>query len=382
MPRALTILLLSLMLPLAAAQAGGGSHANHTPSTRLVDVEVRRLMQEQDVVGLALAVIDEGRVVHVGAYGWRNREKQLPLTPLTVMYGASLTKAAFGYMVMQLVDEGRIDLDTPIDHYLPKPLTEYEDYADLKGDERWRRLTPRIILNHTTGFANFRWLEPDRKLRFHRNPGERYGYSGEGFYILQLVLEEGLRLDVGAEMQRRVFDRFIMKNTSMKWRPDFADNLADGYAMDGTFEPHDERSSVSAAGSMDTSIADQARLWAGIVRGDGLTPAARAEYVRQQAPITSATQFPTLSDSTDPRGPSIRLSAATGVVSFDDVDGLTWFKGGHNDWTGNMVICQEARKRCVVILSNSVRAEKIYPAIARFILGDTRMPWWWEYGVP
>ena len=96
MPRALTILLLSLVLPLAAAQAGGGSHANHTPSTRLVDVEVRRLMHEQDVVGLALAVIDEGRVVHVGAYGWRNREKQLPLTTQTVMYGASLTKAAFG----------------------------------------------------------------------------------------------------------------------------------------------------------------------------------------------------------------------------------------------------------------------------------------------
>ena len=158
MLRGLIILALALLLPLRSAGAGAGSHANHTPSTRLVDAEVRRLMQEQDVVGLALAVIDEGRIVHVGAYGWRNREKQLPLTPHTVMYGASLTKAAFGYMIMQLVDEGRINLDTQIERYLSKPLTDFEDYADLKGDERWRQLTPRMVLNHTTGFANFRWL--------------------------------------------------------------------------------------------------------------------------------------------------------------------------------------------------------------------------------
>jgi CubicO group peptidase (beta-lactamase class C family) len=382
MLRALIILALALLLPLRSAAAGAGSHANHTPSTRLVDAEVRRLMQEQDVVGLALAVIDEGRIVHVGAYGWRNREKQLPLTPHTVMYGASLTKAAFGYMIMQLVDEGRINLDTPIERYLPKPLTDYEDYADLKGDERWRKLTPRMVLNHTTGFANFRWLEEDKRLRFHWNPGERYGYSGEGFYILQLVLEEGLKLDVGAEMQRRLFDRFGMKNTSMQWRPDFAANLADGYGIDGKFEPHDERSSVSAAGSMDTSIADQARLWAGIVRGEGLSEKSRAEFVRSQAPILSATQFPTLSDRRDPRGPAIGLAAGTGLVTFSDADGPAWFKGGHNDWTGNMVICQEKRKRCVVMLANSVRAEKIYPALARFILGESRMPWWWEYGEP
>lgn len=55
----------------------------------------------------------------------------------------------------------------------------------------------------------------------------------------------------------------------------------------------------------------------------------------------------------------------------------TWFKGGHNDWTGNMVICQEARRRCVVFLGNSVRAEVIYPELASFIWGKTAMPWWW-----
>lgn len=299
------------------------------------------------------------------------------------MYGASLTKTAFTYMLLQLVDEGKLDLDASVADLLPRPLPEYDsedyDYTDLAGDERWRALTPRILLTHTSGFANFRWLEPDKKLRFHSNPGTRYGYSGEGFYILQLILEQGLGLDVGKEMQARVFDRFGMTNTSMTWRPDFAVNLADGYRRDGSIEPHDERSSVSAAGSMDTSIADQARLWAPILRGDGLSAASRAEMVRPQVPITSAHEFPSLAPEVNANNKTIELAVGLGLVTFRDTSGPAWFKGGHNDWTGNMVICLESKKRCVVMLANDVRAERIYPEIARFILGDTKMPWSWEY---
>jgi CubicO group peptidase (beta-lactamase class C family) len=236
------------------------------------------------------------------------------------------------------------------------------------------------VLSHSTGFANFRWLEEDGKLRFHHPPGTRYGYSGEGFYVLQLALEEGLGLDVGAEMQRRVFDRFGMTRTSMSWRPDFAGNLADGYGLDGTMEPHDERSSASAAGSMDTTIRDQARLWAGIVRGDALSAAARAELVRPQIAIASAHQFPTLRTEPGEGNAAIGLAAGLGLVTFRDGSGPAFFKGGHNDWTGNMALCLEARQRCLVLLANDVRAERIYPEVARLVLGETRMPWDWEYG--
>lgn len=350
------------------------------PSAAAIDAEAQRLMASEDVKGMAIAVIDDGQVVHVAAYGHANVAENRALEIDTVMYGASLTKTAFAYMVLQLVDEGRLDLDRSIAEYLPQPLPAYEDYADLAGDERWRQLTPRIILNHATGFHNFRWLEDDRKLRFHFAPGERYAYSGEGIWVLQLVLEQGLGLDVGAEMQRRVFDRFGTTRTSMQWRADFRPNLADGYAMDGSFEPHDERSSVAAAGSMDTTIADQARLWAGVMRGEGLSAASRAELVRAHLPIRSAHQFPPLWTDTDPRGPEIGLAAGLGLVTFNDPQaGEMWFKGGHNDWTGNILVCQEARRRCVVLLANSVRAELIYPEMVRFVLGESAMPWWWEY---
>jgi CubicO group peptidase (beta-lactamase class C family) len=368
-----------LLVLLAAAGCATSPPKPSAPDGVAIDAEARRLMARENVQGLALAVITGGKVAHVAAYGLRNVERNLPLTTDTIMYGASLTKTAFAYMLLQLVDEGRLKLDTSVATLLPRPLPEYADYKDLAGDERWRALTPRMLLTHASGFANFRWLEADKRLRFHHDPGTRYGYSGEGFYILQLILEQGLGLDAGKEMQTRVFDRFGMTNTSMSWRPDFATNLADGYRSDGTMEPHDERSGVSAAGSMDTSIADQARLWAGIVGGDGLSAASRAEFVRPQIPITPAHQFPTLLTATEPRNREIGLAAGLGVVTFRDATGPAWFKGGHNDSTGNMVVCLENGKRCVVMLANDVRAERIYPALVRVILGDTRMPWTWEY---
>ena len=353
------------------------------PDPGFTDRDVEALMARGKVVGLALAVIDEGQVVKVSAYGKRNLERDLPLEPDTVMYGASLTKTAFAYMLLQLASEGRLELDAPLTQLLPRPLPDYRlgerrDFSDLAGDERWRRLTPRILLTHAGGFANFRWLEPDEKLRFHFDPGARYAYSAEGMYVLQLIVEQGLGLDADREMQVRVFDRLGMPNTGMRWRPDFAANLADGYTLEGKMEPHDQRSAVTAAGSMDTTIADQARMWAALVRGDALSPQLRAEMVRPQLPIMSAGQFPTLASR--PGAQVAGLAAGLGVVTFQDRSGRGWFKGGHNDSTGNMAICLEAHRRCLVMLSNDVRAERIFPELARLALGENDMPWRWEYG--
>jgi hypothetical protein len=132
---------------------------------------------------------------------------------------------------------------------------------------------------------------------------------------------------------------------------------------------------------MDTTIGDQALMWAAILRGDGLSTASRAEFVRPQLPIASAHQFPTLADATDPRGVAIGLAAGLGVVACHDAAGPLWFKGGHNDWTGNMLVCREDGRRGVVLLANCVRAELAYPELVRFILGESAMPWWWEYNV-
>lgn len=345
-----------------------------------LDAKVTALMQGEDVKGLAYAVIRGGKVAHVAAFGVRNLEKDQPLETDTVMYGASLTKTAVGYLVLDLVDDGLMDLDRPLADYLLNPLETYEDYTDTADEPRFGQLTARHVLTHSTGFANFRWLEEDGKLKFHFDPGTDYGYAGEGFYLLQLAIEEGLGLELEAAMQARLFQPLGLTRTSLEWRADFAENLADGYKIDGSFEIHDERSRPSAAGSMDTTIADQARLWAGIVRGDGLKPETRALIGTPQLAITSKQQFPSFRDWTDARGPQVGLAAGIGVIAYTGDKGPAWFKGGHNDSTGNMVVCQDTTRDCIVLLSNSVRAELIYPEIAAYVMGDTLIPFWWEYG--
>lgn len=380
---------LTTVVLLAALAASCATLPQDGPPRRTVaevDAQAGRAMATTGARGLALAVVEDGRVALVRAYGVRNAAGE-PLTPSTVMYGASLTKAVFAYTVMQLADEGRIDLDASIAAYLPRPLPEYPDedryaaFSALAGDERWRRLTPRILLNHGSGFANFGFLEPDGRLRFHFEPGARYAYSGDGLILLQFVLERGLGLDVGAEMQRRVFTPLGMLRTSMSWRPDFAENLADGFGADGSVEPHDERSVARAAGSMDTTIEDFARFAAAYARGTGLTRAGRAELTRPQLPITTRSQFPTLQSELPPAERRADLAAGLGVVVFDGPQGPGFFKGGHNDSTGNTWVCVERGRRCVVILSNDVRAEAAFPQLVRFILGETGVPWDWEYGL-
>ncbi|WP_368865241.1 serine hydrolase domain-containing protein [Stenotrophomonas maltophilia] len=356
------------------------------PSPARIDAEAKRLMQVAHARGMAVAVVDGGKVVHVAAYGERNAAGE-PLQTDTVMYAASLTKMAFGHLIAQLAQDKVIDLDASIASALDRPLPDYPaepkkyaDYTVLAGDERWRRLTPRLLLNHASGFANFAFLEPDGKLKFHFDPGSRYGYSGEGLILLQFVLERGLGLDVGTLMQQRVFDRFGMPRTSMMWREDFATNLADGWTAEGTAEPHDERSRVRAAGSMDTTIADMGNFAAGYVSGQGLSASMRRELVRPQLPITTASQFPTLQPELPVAQRRRNLAAGLGVVTFTGPQGAGFYKGGHDDAVGNTLVCVEQGQRCVVILGNDVRAEATFPALVRFVLGETGVPWEWEYG--
>ncbi|SFR88494.1 CubicO group peptidase, beta-lactamase class C family [Stenotrophomonas maltophilia] len=375
------VLLLLTLFPAAVMAA-----PPPVPSPARIDAEAKRLMQVAHARGMAVAVVDGGKVVHVAAYGERNAAGE-PLQTDTVMYAASLTKMAFGHLMAQLAQDKVIDLDASIASALDRPLPDYPaepkkyaDYTVLAGDERWRRLTPRLLLNHASGFANFAFLEPDGKLKFHFDPGSRYGYSGEGLILLQFVLERGLGQDVGTLMQQRVFDRFGMPRTSMMWREDFATNLADGWTAEGTTEPHDERSRVRAAGSMDTTIADMGNFAAGYVSGQGLSASMRRELVRPQLPITTASQFPTLQPELPVAQRRKNLAAGLGVVTFNGPQGAGFYKGGHDDAVGNTLVCIEQGQRCVVILGNDVRAEAAFPALVRFVLGETGVPWEWEYG--
>jgi CubicO group peptidase (beta-lactamase class C family) len=382
--RLLTFLLLTLQLSACSLK-----YQNTPPSAvnlQGLDETVLAAMKHTGARGLAVAVVDRGQVVFNKAYGVRDAAN-VPLNVDTVMYGASLTKSAFAYLVMQLVDEGKLELDRPIADYLPKALPAYDSAADardyvpwagLAADERWRLITSRHLLSHSAGFNNFAFIEPDGKLRIHFTPGSHYAYSGAGILLLQFVLERGLGIDVGAEMQARLFDPNNMRRTSLKWRADFRPNLADGFTIDGKVEPHSERRRVRTAGSMDTTINDMAQLAASVIRGDRLSAAAYSAWLKPQLPIYTPSQFPSLQN---PPAEQVfpGLSTALGVLVFNGPQGAGFFKGGHNDSTGNTWVCLLANKRCVVILANDVRAEAAFPAIVQSVLGEAGVPWAWEY---
>jgi CubicO group peptidase (beta-lactamase class C family) len=339
---------------------------------------VIRAMNQAHVPGLAVAVIDRGEVAYMAGFGYRDVARKLPLTDTSVMYAASLTKAMFAHLVMQLVDDGAIDLDTPIGKYLPKPLPAYEKYADLAGDARWERITPRMLLSHTSGLPNWRFFEPEEKLRIRSDPGTHFGYSGEGINLLHFVIEAHTGKLVGDMMQSRVFDRFGMTRTSMVWRESFSNDLAFGYDTAGVLVGHNKRSSARAAGSADTDLADMARFVRGVLRGDGLSAASRRTMWSPQVRIRTSHEFPTpVFDSTS-RDDAIALSYALGWGTFQSPYGPAFFKEGHDDesWRNYMVAFDEP-KSAIILLSTSANAEPMFPGILAAVLGDTYSPAQW-----
>ncbi len=347
-----------------------------------IERTVTRLMRAGRVTGLAVAVINGGEIVYAGGFGLRNAEQALPLTTSTVMSGASFTKAVFAYLVMQLVEEKAIDLDRPVDQYLDKPLPEYEEYKDLAGDERYHRITARMLLSHSSGFPNWRRFTDDQKLRIYFAPGSKYAYSGEGIQLLQMVVETITKRPVGDLIQERVFDRFGMARTGMVWRAEFESDYAIGYDEAGKPLGHSKRTKAEAAGSMDTTISDFAKFLRGVVRGDGITKVTRDAMLDPQVRIVSKQQFPTLSSATTDDNDELGLSYGLGWGLFWLPYGKAFFKEGHDDGWENHGVCYEAPKSCIVLMSNSSNGDGIFKEVLEKVIGDRFTPWYWENYIP
>ncbi|MBV7536463.1 beta-lactamase family protein [Duganella sp. sic0402] len=365
---------------IAAVMLGGC--ASPPPSHQALDVEIQRLMSAAKVPGLSLALIENGQVSYSRAYGYANVEKQQPLRTDNIMYSASLTKAVFAYTVMQLVDEGLLDLDAPLPTLLKKPLPDYPAYADLKDDARWRQLTPRMLLSHTSGLLNWRYINDNNKLDFKYPPGVRYVYSGEGLNLLQMVLEERTGIPLQTMMQQRVFDRFNMKDTSMAWRKEWEGREVTHYAKDGTAIVHKRRGSARAAGSMDTTIGDYANFLAGVLRGEGLSAKAYKEMLSPQLPIVSVQQFPSHWPGDTDLWRGIGLSIGLGWPLYNSPLGPAFFKEGNDDGTQNFALGFLTSRNGIVLLSNTSTAQGMYLPAVEYVYGKTCLPWFWMNYIP
>ena len=372
--------------PLAAAPAEPTLPIRRLDGTTLgpdaADTSVVRLMRAAEVTGAGIAMFDRGELVLLKGYGWRDAEKQLPMTANTVFSAASLGKPAFAYLVMQLVAEGRLDLDKPIHEYLPKPLFQYPAYSDLAGDPRADRITARMLLDHTSGFANWRAFEDDRKLRIHFEPGSRYAYSGEGIDLLQLVVETITGKPLETLMQERVFRPLGMTRTSMVWQPSFENDYANGYDEYGRSLGPLKRTRAEAAGSMLTTVTDFAHFVREVMTSVGLPKSARDQMVSPQIRISSRHQFPTLEDSTTRVNDAIRLSYGLGWGLYSTPYGQAAFKEGHDDGWRHYAVFFDQLKCGIVILTNSGNGEGIFQPLLTTLLRNPYTPIEWEGFTP
>ncbi|MFZ6845455.1 serine hydrolase domain-containing protein [Undibacterium sp. RuTC16W] len=343
---------------------------------------VTDLMTRSCVTGLGIAIFNENKIVYLNSFGWRQKEQRLPLNVDSVMYGASFTKAVFATMVAQLVQEGILDLDKPVEQYLPKPLPEYDKYRDLANDPRYQRITLRMLLNHTAGFANFRRLNPDKKLMLHFMPGSRYAYSGDGINLAQFIVEQVTKKSVGDLMQERIFNPLHMLNTSMTWQEHFNENLAFGHDDKEKILGHNRRSSVNAAGSMDTTISDFAQFIQSLMQGKILNQQGKDILLKPGITINSVTQFPTLSSATTQDNQAIQLSYGLGWGLFQTPYGKAYFKEGHDDGWENHALVYDDKQIGIVLMSNSANGDSIFKELLEALIKDTYTPWKWEGYIP
>lgn len=236
-----------------------------------IDNYLNREMERFDISGMSIAFINDGKVVYHKTMGFSNKQEQLPVTYKTIFEAASLSKPLFAYFVMKYVEEGKLDLDKPLFQYLP--------YPDIEDDERYKKITARMILSHRSGFPNWRSDYKENKLFIKFEPGTAYSYSGEGYQYLAKVLKHienkdwnGLEL----KFQEKVAQPIGMEHTVF---------IQDTYAKENKAEPYDEngkwidkendpdrllRTKFIAAGSVHSESIDFSKFLITLINKEGL----------------------------------------------------------------------------------------------------------------
>ena len=353
-------------------------------SSSEVDKVVNELMDSANVTGLCLAILNENELVYLKTFGYKNREKNELLDENSIILGASFSKVVFSYVVMQLIQEKVLALDTPLYTYLEKPLPEYDYYKDLANDDQWKLLTAHNCLSHTTGFPNLRILNPrgNGKLEFFFKPGERFAYSGEGINLLQFVVEQITNTGLEELAVNRVFQPLGMNRTSYVWQDRFEANFAIGHDILESSIEYRRRTRASGGGSLHTSISDYAKFIEAIMQGKGLDKSTWHTMLSPSIRIKSKHQFPSLSEETTDSYDSIALSYGLGWGLFSSEYGRAFFKEGHGNGWQNYNINFVDQKTSIIIMTNSDNGESIFKDLLEKVIGDTITPWQWEEYIP
>ncbi len=227
-----------LLVPLAFAQARPPASFD-LPT---VDAFLRSQMAASRIPGLAVAIVQDGEVVFLRGYGEAGPGR--PVTPQTQFYIGSVTKSFTALAAMQLVEQGKLKLDAPVQRYLP--------WFRVADEGASAAITVRHLLNHTSGLSEQGDLQAAQYAptladqvrtmqvaRLTAPVGSKFQYYNKNYQVLGLLIEQVSGQSYGDTMRTAVFEPLGMTHTVTD--PADAPDLAQGYSQAFGFPiPHDQ----------------------------------------------------------------------------------------------------------------------------------------------
>ncbi len=362
------------------------------PTTQLLRT-LPRLLELAEVPGLALGLV-QGGAIWTRGFGKATESPRTAVSRDTVFEAVSLGKPLFAYAVLRLVDTGRIDLDRPLYDYLPIPDAD---------NPRMRRVTPRHVLSHTTGLAN--WRERPGPLLPATEPGTAFSYSGDAYFYLQRVVEVLTDRPFARFMLDHVLAPLEMTDSSYVWLPRFASRKAVGRDAKGI--------ELDVVGAIGRRAEGLAREWGKPVLDWRYDDAARAvQLVNPEWPVVPLYMIPSAPGSllttvgdysrflvrlvAQPPAPGLDLSEASRramvtpqvqlnrVLSWGlgwgiqrDENGEALWHWGANNTFRNFVIAEPAAGRAVVAFTNGEAGPKVYERVLAAVTGRDHPAFLW-----
>lgn len=347
------------------------------------------LIRKAKVQGLGITIFNQNHIVYKKTFGYSRAEQKTLLKSTTNIYGASLSKSVFAVLVMKLVEQGKLDLDKPLQEYLPKPIYEYkpqkrwhDDFSSLKGDTLYTKITARMCLDHTTGFANWRWDMPDQKLKVLQVPGNRYSYSGEGMVYLQVVIEKMFGKSLEQLADEIIFTPLKMKNSAYTFLPAFEQDYSVGYNEKGAAYDKDKDNEARSASTLETSLDDLSLFAEGLMQQKVINRKSTAEMFRPQIRIRSVEQMGPLALRDTAANDAIQLSYGLGFGLLKSPYGWGAFKEGHGDGFQHYLIIFPKSGTGVLIMTNSDNGESMFKELLELTIADKYTPWKWQRYFP
>ena len=332
----LLYIITTFLNPLHAQQATAASD----------DAAIKALMKEHKVPALGVGIIKDGKIVQAKVYGELAANKHAPAN--TIFNVASLTKPVVTMLTLKLVSMGKWNLDEPLANYWIDP--------DVKEDSAAYMLTARHVLSHQTGFVNWRWLHPTKKLTFDFKPGTKFQYSGEGFEYLRKALEKKFQKPLHELVDALVFGPLQMHDSRLTWDKNVPEaRFAKWHDGDGknayeTWKPQ----TPNAADDMLTTIEDYSKFGVAVLHGFDLPDSLYKDMITPRSALAK------------------NSSMCLGWEHFDNIAGNEYalLHTGSDIGVKTLVLLFPNAKEGLVVFTNSDNGHLLYEKLIIMILGD------------